>query len=500
MDNDEIKKDKEIAPKDGDLSENFQIPYIDPTVYTYKQKKKVRKSILIAVAAVIVMIYVGGVIYHAFHFGTNTYINEFNVSGMTFKEADKVIADELNSYQMTVNFKNGQETIKIGDGDLNAEAAQSAKSLRSNRSPFLWFVDVFTEDSYELEYVVSYDSDKMLEFLSDSKYMDENNMEPSTDAKVIMKDGEVVIIPDVTGTVLDVDMVMDSVCAALDEYESEVNLEAEDCYVHANITSDSRFITEAAEAAEEYLSISACFDFDGYIYQIPREELSIMGYVDSKGKVKISQSNVYAYAKKLADKFSTSYTDRVFKTHDGRKILVYGGYYGWILDPETEGEELYEYMLKKSDFTKEPACEKRGYAYCEDNDIGYNYVEVDLSDQKVYLFVNGKKVLETDCVTGHMPGHKTPGGLYGVTYRALDVTLKGADYESKVTYWMPFNGDIGLHDATWRSTFGDDIYTYDGSHGCVNLPYSAAATIFDNVEAGFPVVCYWDDEVETVEE
>jgi len=55
---------------------------------------------------------------------------------------------------------------------------------------------------------------------------------------------------------------------------------------------------------------------------------------------------------------------------------------------------------------------------------------------------------------------------------------------------MPFNGDIGLHDATWRSRFGASIYKRDGSHGCVNLPLSAAKTIFEHVEAGFPVLCY----------
>ena len=74
----------------------------------------------------------------------------------------------------------------------------------------------------------------------------------------------------------------------------------------------------------------------------------------------------------------------------------------------------------------------------------------------------------------------------------MNVTLKGADYESPVTYWMPFNGGIGLHDATWRSRFGGSIYYYSGSHGCVNLPYSAAADIYSIVEAGMPVVCYWD--------
>ena len=56
---------------------------------------------------------------------------------------------------------------------------------------------------------------------------------------------------------------------------------------------------------------------------------------------------------------------------------------------------------------------------------------------------------------------------------------------------MPFNWDIGMHDATWRGSFGGGIYKYDGSHGCVNMPYSVAEAIFNNIEAGTPVVCYY---------
>ena len=55
---------------------------------------------------------------------------------------------------------------------------------------------------------------------------------------------------------------------------------------------------------------------------------------------------------------------------------------------------------------------------------------------------------------------------------------------------MPFNGGIGFHDASWRNTFGGTIYKKNGSHGCVNMPYAAAKTLFENVYAGMPVICY----------
>jgi lipoprotein-anchoring transpeptidase ErfK/SrfK len=55
---------------------------------------------------------------------------------------------------------------------------------------------------------------------------------------------------------------------------------------------------------------------------------------------------------------------------------------------------------------------------------------------------------------------------------------------------MPFNGNIGMHDAPWRSSFGGNIYKTNGSHGCINLPPKSAETIFGYVKSGFPVIVY----------
>ncbi|MBR1735964.1 MAG: L,D-transpeptidase, partial [Firmicutes bacterium] len=83
-----------------------------------------------------------------------------------------------------------------------------------------------------------------------------------------------------------------------------------------------------------------------------------------------------------------------------------------------------------------------------------------------------------------------PPGTYSVTYKERNATLKGENYETKVAYWMPFNYDIGFHDATWQSAFGGRRYLYYGSHGCVNLPLGVAAQLYDLIERSMPVVCY----------
>lgn len=65
-----------------------------------------------------------------------------------------------------------------------------------------------------------------------------------------------------------------------------------------------------------------------------------------------------------------------------------------------------------------------------------------------------------------------------------DTYLVGPTWNDHVEYWMPFDDQIGLHDSSWRTEYGGDIYLTDGSHGCVNTPLDAIATIYNNITVG----------------
>ena len=126
-----------------------------------------------------------------------------------------------------------------------------------------------------------------------------------------------------------------------------------------------------------------------------------------------------------------------------------------------------------------------------DKEVGDTYVEVSLSDQHMWYIVDGDVYLESDCVTGNYGTADTPKGYFSVNAKISPCTLKGDDYVSYVTYWMPFiGGGWGLHDADWRSSFGGNIYKGNGSHGCVNLPPKVAKEMYAHIEVGTPVIVY----------
>ena len=118
------------------------------------------------------------------------------------------------------------------------------------------------------------------------------------------------------------------------------------------------------------------------------------------------------------------------------------------------------------------------------------YILIDISRQKLWYYVNGKLSLKSSVVTGCVAeGHDTPTGKFAIRSKSRDVELKGDDYVSHVDYWMNFlYNAYGMHDATWRGSFGGKIYKYNGSHGCVNMPYRNAKKLYNRASVGTVVI------------
>jgi len=119
-----------------------------------------------------------------------------------------------------------------------------------------------------------------------------------------------------------------------------------------------------------------------------------------------------------------------------------------------------------------------------------NYIEVDISDQNILYHIGNQILVDSDIVTGHKNVNDTRIGMFEIYSRETSRYLTGPGYRSYVDYWMPFDGGIGLHDAQWRNEFGGDIYINSGSHGCVNLPFEVAKTIYENSEVGTKVLVH----------
>ena len=208
----------------------------------------------------------------------------------------------------------------------------------------------------------------------------------------------------------------------------------------------------------------------------------------------IDDARIAEYIESLQKHFDTWDRTKVFET-TGKKIIHLTGDYGWRLDRDKEVKEISK-LLRRNGTTVHPLhfLTEAAVRYNPARDYGNSYVEIDLSRQVLWLYEEGKVTVRTDIVSGLMnTDRQTPGGIFCVKYKQSPAVLRGADYASPVTYWMPFNGGIGLHDATWQPAFGGDLCYTRGSHGCINLPLDKAEKIYEKIEKGFPVICYYSD-------
>jgi len=132
-------------------------------------------------------------------------------------------------------------------------------------------------------------------------------------------------------------------------------------------------------------------------------------------------------------------------------------------------------------------------------------IVVSTEKQDVTLYQNGQAIYNGVVTTGG-PELPTYHGVYHiyekispfVFHSPFPITSPYYYSPSPVTYWMPFDGGQGLHDAPWRSNFGPGS-NYEptdlgggrsilGTHGCVNLPFATAQFIWNWAPLGTTVV------------
>ena len=216
--------------------------------------------------------------------------------------------------------------------------------------------------------------------------------------------------------------------------------------------------------------------------------------------VTFDEDKVKEWMREFGKTYDTVGSTRTITTPTGKTVNVSGGTYGWSVDEATEATALIESIKKGEVIEKEPTYVQTAATH-DAQDWGSTYAEVDVTTQHMWYIVNGAVVLETDVVTGKpTPDRVTPTGVYSILELKRNKTLTGTInpatgkpiYQTPVDYWMRVTWTgVGFHDATWQSAFGGTIYqTNKGSHGCINMPLNMAASLYDQLSVGTPVIIH----------
>lgn len=431
-----------------------------------------------------------------------TIVDGMDVTGKTASEVEDAIMEQLKGYTLTINGREDlSESITGESVGLYAEFDDTLDKAIASQKPMDWGKYRFGKAVNEVntDALLRYSDDMLNEAVEGLSCMDEENMREPEDAKISDYDsvtGSYSIIKEDEGTELQEDKVKEAVATAIMSLAESVDLEEQGCYLAPSVTSEDEALKTACETMNKYVGVKITYKFGDKAETLNGNEIHNWLTVNGTS-VSVSESKAAEYVKNLASTCNTAYKPKTLKTSYGKTVTITTGNYGWKIDQAKETAALVSLIKNGEQTSREPEYSQKAASH-SGNDYGNTYVEINLTAQHLYFYANGKLLVESDFVSGNAAkGWSTPAGAYSITYKQRNATLKGQGYATPVSYWMPFNGGIGLHDANWRKTFGGTIYKNGGSHGCVNLPPAVAKTIYENISAGDPVLCYHLDGTES---
>ncbi|MDO4617817.1 MAG: L,D-transpeptidase [Lachnospiraceae bacterium] len=452
-----------------------------------------------ALLLLLLVVYLVGIGHYKTRLLPGTVVNGNVLGGKTAEEAREALQDSADSYVLVVKGRNNAEAEFHGDAlSLTFQDQGELEQLIREQNAGKWIFRIGKQDNNELVLAYTYDEEALNNQLAAVSFLQPENMDQPVNAYVGDNGQTYTVVSEYEGTWLETEPVKSAVVSSMLAEEPELDLDAAGLYTEPELRSTDEGLNNHAAYLNSLLEQTIVYDFVDRQYVVDREVIRGWIVPDENNNCTLSSELAAQWVYNMAYDTDTFANSHVFTTHNGEQIqLASGGDYGWAMDQEETTAALLQALNEGYSGNLDPS-----YIYgAQDrssNDIGGTYVEICITEQKLYLYEDYQLKLETSVITGnHSTGFDTPSG----SVWAID----GKKYQMQfsvyadvvVDYWMPFNDECGMHDAYWRSAaeYADpSYYLTEGSHGCVNTPYDAMEVVFGTMEIGYPVVVYYSAE------
>ena len=450
--------------------------------------------IVIVIAA---LVYFTGVVYFRTHYPFHTTFLGYDISQCELDAVYECMQSETNSRSLTIlEMDGGQEVIDLAsDIDYRRTVSEPSDGWNPESVSWRWPMSLYGENDLSDTEEIAYSREKLEAFVAGMDAMDPANVTPPSDAYLDWENGVCRIVPSVDGNKLYPYRVVNALARAIENDIYTVDLAAEDCYEEAYIKSDNEHLLYVLGRYKSINFQQIEIDMTGETITLNSDDVLAFYRTVLGGELVLREDAVAAFVKDLKDRYDTYERQRPFVNRYGDEITVgtKADTYGFKMDLDATIELLTETLSAHERLAQiQPVWTNAGYTRSGNgSDIGGTYIEVSVSDQYLWAFIDGERVLGTDVVTGNAGNHDTPRGVFRILYKERNATLVGEDYSSPVSYWMPITwSGVGLHDASWRGSFGGSIYKSNGSHGCINMPTWAAKELYNSFSSGTPVVIW----------
>ena len=462
------------------------------------RKTKLRVvAVVVPVVLALVVVYVLGVRRFGDHMLPNTHINGLNVAGMTVDEARDALEQETSDYTCTVSVDGFSTNVSGSDISIERDEESMAKAVKDAQSAYSWPLALVAWPQSTTEAGVTFDEESLEKVLTAAVEKYNQETLPTKNARIDYNEatGLFEVSGTTEGVAVDAQAVVKDATADIRNFGTTSKPATSEA-THDATVHDIPSYEKTAENANKSRTNDIPILVDGEEVLTSTADQHVEWVKVGQGpSVSVDEDSIRAWAEYTVatavfhtDDWSNYFLDVDAFVDEFSKRLANG---------ETDGFEAPTYdELRTEGESREKAYEKGGW----DSELG-RYIDVDLESQFARLFdESGEVIWESAFVSGDMyQGHSTVTGIFEIYSMQTNTVLVGMDYngdgepdyESFVNYWMPFYGGYGLHDATWRSNFGGEYYYYNGSHGCVNLPYRKAAELYGMTHVGEKVNVHW---------
>lgn len=467
---------------------------------------KIAGVVLGAIVGILLVVYLAGVVVFSGHFWPKAKIGSSDISFKTPDEIAAVLEKGIDGYSLRVHGDGLDVTLSAHEAGVRFDAKQVVEDMFAQANQWAWPAEVFSEHDETESLVATLDSSGVADKLHQAiDEVNANAVAPENATVAFDENAKMfTIVKEKYGTQVNVDIVMQDMADAVAALEHEVVLD-ERALSQPTVFSTDQRVVDAAATANGMILANVQFMLAGK--DAATLDASVIGPCIDIGEdlsATLNEDALGAWVDEVASSHSTVGSTRSYMRADGAQFSVSGGTYGWKVDRDALLDLVKSAIESDQTGEVDLPCNQSAGAWngVGGRDWGGRYIDVDLTAQHARFFdENGAVIWESDFVSGKPTSTSaslTPQGVYVINSNSGGSTLKGTNddgtkYETPVTYWMPFVGNlIGFHDASWQSAFGGTRYKDGaGSHGCVNLPVDKAADLHGLCRTGDVVVSHW---------
>ena len=450
-----------------------------------------------AALAALAVSYALGVYHYQTHFLPGVTVGGVEASELTIAQVAQQVEDNINSFTTHVTGDGMDFTVTAEDAALTVNGKALAEDAHHETNPFAWPLKLWSHDEITVDAGVTYDPTKLHDHLVQVIEEFNQTAEAPTNATAVYdsEQGSYVLQPSALGTMVDAEAASEVIAKSVAALKPTATL-TEDQLQRAQILDDNEGLLAAIDQANSIAALSVPLTLDGQTLITVGPDL-ITGWINITQDGETTSVSVDEDA--IREWSYANLNSIVNGENETRVWEVNSWDVASELAPRLQNADGSAMEIPTITISTRPA-ESEGH------ESRGRHIDVNLSTQYARLYdSDGRTVLwRSYFVSGNESmGHSTPTGDYEINNMERDVVLTGLNdgvvleegeepkpedyYNSHVAYWMCWLGtEYGFHDATWRSDeeFGGDTYQWNGSHGCINLPYDSAAELYSLIHVG----------------